>query len=618
MRARPEPHSLFTSCSSKKDGPTLNLLRLTFIAAAFVATLLPAGLAAQPSPSAAPTASVSERRAALNAVIRDYWEDTLTHNPEFASSMGDKRFNDRISDQSIKAIHEAQQREEGFLMRLATIAPAGLSQQEQTSRELLLRQFAEDEEAVEFKEWEMSLNQMEGIYNTYPQLVAELSFATVKDYDDWIARLKAIPNAFDQVVTNLSIGMNDHRMPPKYLLEKALMQVKQLASQKPKDSPLALPLKHFPASITASEQQRISTEMLATIGKKVLPAYQYLANFMEKTYVPAGRTEPGASSLPDGKKYYEFLLHRSTTTHLTAAQIHQIGLDEVNRDETEMLGIAKKLGFKNLSSFRAAVKSDPKLRPSSPQALLAAYRSFLTPMQAELPKLFGHLPKAPFDVQAVPDYEEKTAAPAYYQRGTPDGSRPGHLFINTSDATNRHLYSVEAIAYHEGLPGHHLQISVAQELQGLPEFRKFISNTAYVEGWGLYAERLGKDVGFYNDPYSDYGRLDADIWRAIRLVVDTGVHSQHWSREQMVQFFHDHSSIDESSIQTEVDRYIAWPAQATAYKIGQLKLLELRDRAKKSLGNKFDVRSFHDQILDSGALPLDLLSDKIDAWIARQ
>jgi len=618
MRARPEPHSLFTSCSSKKDGPTLNLLRLTFIAAAFVATLLPAGLAAQPSPSAAPTASVSERRTALNAVIRDYWEDTLTHNPEFASSMGDKRFNDRISDQSIKAIHQAQQREEGFLMRLAAIDPAGLSQHEQTSRELLLRQFAEDEEAVEFKEWEMSLNQMEGIYNTYPQLVAELSFATVKDYDDWIARLKAIPNAFDQVVTNLSIGMNDHRMPPKYLLEKALMQVKQLASQKPKDSPLALPLKHFPASITASEQQRISTEMLATIGKKVLPAYQYLANFMEKTYVPAGRTEPGASSLPDGKKYYEFLLHRSTTTHLTAAQIHQIGLDEVNRDETEMLGIAKKLGFKNLSSFRAAVKSDPKLRPSSPQALLAAYRSFLTPMQAELPKLFGHLPKAPFDVQAVPDYEEKTAAPAYYQRGTPDGSRPGHLFINTSDATNRHLYSVEAIAYHEGLPGHHLQISVAQELQGLPEFRKFISNTAYVEGWGLYAERLGKDVGFYNDPYSDYGRLDADIWRAIRLVVDTGVHSQHWSREQMVQFFHDHSSIDESSIQTEVDRYIAWPAQATAYKIGQLKLLELRDRAKKSLGNKFDVRSFHDQILDSGALPLDLLSDKIDAWIASQ
>ena len=618
MRARPEPHSLFTSCSSKKDGPTLNLLRLTFIAAAFVATLLPAGLAAQPSPSAAPTASVSERRAALNAVIRDYWEDTLTHNPEFASSMGDKRFNDQISDQSIKAIHQAQQREEGFLMRLAAIDPAGLSQHEQTSRELLLRQFAEDEEAVEFKEWEMSLNQMEGIYNTYPQLVAELSFATVKDYDDWIARLKAIPNAFDQVVTNLSIGMNDHRMPPKYLLEKALMQVKQLASQKPKDSPLALPLKHFPASITASEQQRISTEMLATIGKKVLPAYQYLANFMEKTYVPAGRTEPGASSLPDGKKYYEFLLHRSTTTHLTAAQIHQIGLDEVNRDETEMLGIAKKLGFKNLSSFRAAVKSDPKLRPSSPQALLAAYRSFLTPMQAELPKLFGHLPKAPFDVQAVPDYEEKTAAPAYYQRGTPDGSRPGHLFINTSDATNRHLYSVEAIAYHEGLPGHHLQISVAQELQGLPEFRKFISNTAYVEGWGLYAERLGKDVGFYNDPYSDYGRLDADIWRAIRLVVDTGVHSQHWSREQMVQFFHDHSSIDESSIQTEVDRYIAWPAQATAYKIGQLKLLELRDRAKKSLGNKFDVRSFHDQILDSGALPLDLLSDKIDAWIASQ
>jgi uncharacterized protein (DUF885 family) len=239
-------------------------------------------------------------------------------------------------------------------------------------------------------------------------------------------------------------------------------------------------------------------------------------------------------------------------------------------------------------------------------------------MQAKLPQLFGRLPKASFEVAAVPDYLEKTSAPAYYEAGTPDGSRPGRLRIDTYNATDRNLYSVEDIAYHEGIPGHHLQISIAQELDGIPMFRKFDHYTAYTEGWGLYAERLGKDVGFYQDPYSDYGRLEGDIWRAIRLVVDTGVHSQHWTREQMVQYFHDHSAIDETSIQSEVDRYIGWPAQALAYKMGQLKILELRDRAKKALGDKFDIRAFHDQVLDSGALPLDVLEQRGDAWIAGQ
>ena len=283
-----------------------------------------------------------------------------------------------------------------------------------------------------------------------------------------------------------------------------------------------------------------------------------------------------------------------------------------------MLVIAQKLGFADLASFRASLKTNPKLHPASREALLAAYRGYLTPMQAKLPQLFGRLPKAPFEVAPVPDYLEKNSAPAYYEGGTPDGSRPGRLFIDTWDATDRNLYTVEVIAYHEGLPGHHLQISIAQELTDVPAFRKFSGYTAYAEGWGLYSERLGKDVGFYQDPYSDYGRLEADIWRAIRLVVDTGVHSQHWTREQMVQYFHDHSNIDEPSIQAEVDRYIAWPGQALAYKIGQLKILELRERAKAALGDKFDLRAFHDQVLDSGALPLDLLSDRIDGWIASQ
>jgi uncharacterized protein (DUF885 family) len=464
----------------------------------------------------------------------------------------------------------------------------------------------------------MPLTQMGGIHAHYPRLVAELSFTTLKDYDDWIARLHAIPHAFDQVTTNMSIGMEDHRVPPKFLLEKALEQVKQLANQKPEDSPLAMPLKNFPASIPATEQARITSEILDAISKEVLPAYNRFARFLEVSYIPAGRDKPGIDALPDGARYYEFLIKRTTTTDLTAAQIHQIGLDEVGKDEAAMLAIAQKLGFKDLASFRASLKTNPKLHPASADALLAAYKAYLGPMQARLPQLFGTLPKAPFDVAQVPDYAAKTSAPAYYEEGTPDGSRPGRLFIDTYDAEHRNLYSVESIAYHEGIPGHHLQISIAQEMTGIPEFRKFEGYTAYVEGWAFYSEHLGKDIGLYQDPYSDYGRLENETWRAIRLVVDTGVHSEGWTRDQMVQYFRDHSAIDEPSMQAEVDRYIAWPSQALAYKIGQLKILELRDRAQKALGDKFDIRAFHDQVIDSGALPLDVLEHRVDAWIATQ
>jgi uncharacterized protein (DUF885 family) len=588
------------------------------VAALLLLAFVPALRAQAPANPPATPGSIEGNRKALKALFEDYWQDKLKHDPELASTLGDNRYNDQIADYTVKAVNDALAREENFLMQLAAIDPAGLTDEEKTSRDLLLRHFADDQEAASFKEWEMPLNQMGGLHTTYPELVAELSFTTVKDYDDWIARLHAMPKAFDQVTTNMSIGKDDHRVPPKYLLQKALDQIKELAGQKPEESPLALPLKSFPASIKPAEQERIKAETLEAIGKEVLPAYQRFAHFVEVSYLPAGREEPGVSALPDGAKYYAFLIRRSTTTNLTAEQIHQIGLDEVKRDEAEMLAIAQKLGFADLKSFRASLKSNPKLHPASREALLAAYQGYLTPMQAKLPQLFGRLPKAPFEVAAVPDYLEKTSAPAYYEPGTPDGSRPGRLRIDTYNATSRNLYSIEDIAYHEGIPGHHLQISIAQELGDLPTFRKQERYTAYTEGWGLYSERLGKDVGFYQDPYSDYGRLEGDIWRAIRLVVDTGVHSQHWSRQQMIDYFHEHSAIDETSIQAEVDRYIAWPGQALAYKVGQLKILELRDRAKSALGSRFDLRAFHDQVLDSGALPLDVLSERIDTWIAQQ
>jgi uncharacterized protein (DUF885 family) len=589
-------------------------MKIRLSALAVAAFLLPAFV--PPTQAQAPAAPVEDRRKALSSLFEEYWQANLEHSPEFASMLGDKRYNDRISDYSVKALNQWLAQEQNYLLRLAAIDPAGLTDQEKISRDLLLRQFAEDEEAAQFKEWELPVDQMGGIHTTYPQLVAELSFTTVKDYDDWIARLHALPKAFDQATTNMSIGMEDHRVPPKYLLVKALEQVKDLASQKPEDSPFAMPLKSFPASIKPAEQERIKADMLDAIAKEVLPAYLRLARFLEVSYIPAGRELPGISALPDGVKYYEFLIRRTTTTDLTAERIHQIGLDEVKRDETEMQAIALKLGFQDLKTFRASLKTNPKLRPASGEALLAAYRGYLTPMQARLPQLFGRLPKAAFEVAAVPEFLEKTSAAAYYEPGAPDGSRPGRIRIDTWNATDRNLFEVEDTAYHEGLPGHHLQISIAEELDNVPTFRKYEFYTAYTEGWGLYSERLGKDLGLYQDPYSDYGRLEGDILRAVRLVVDTGVHSQHWTRQQMVDYFHNHSATSETEVQAEVDRYVAWPSQALAYKIGQLKILELRDRAKKALGDRFDLRAFHDQVLDSGALPLDVLSDRIDAWIA--
>lgn len=594
-------------------------LRL-FVPAVSVLLLLAPALIAQ-SLTAAPAApaSAADRSKALGNLFHQYWEAYLKYSPETASEIGDNRYNDRITDYSVKAYNDWLAQEQNFLLQIAAIDPTGLSEQETLSRDLLLRDLTTDQEASEFKEWEMPVTQMYGsIQTVYPQLVGQLSFNTVKDYDDWIARLHAIPHAFDQVTTNMSIGVDDRRVPPKYLLEKALDQVNDLAGQKPEDSPFALPLKKFSASIPAAEQERIKTEMLNAISKEVLPAYVRFGLFLKATYIPAGRADPGIWALPDGDKYYQFLIRRTTTTDLTADQIHQIGLDEVQKDEAAMLAIAQKLGFKDLASFRASLAANPKLKAASADQLMAAYKGYIDPMKAKLPDLFGRLPKAPLEVVQIPDFVAKSSPPAYYEEGTLNGSRPGRLNVNVYNATDRDLYAVESIAYHEGVPGHHLQLSIAKELTGIPDFRKYEGYTAFVEGWGLYSEQLGKDVGFYQDPYSDYGRLQADIWRAIRLVVDTGVHHDHWTRQQMVDFFHAHSAIDETSMQAEVDRYIAWPSQALAYKMGQLKILELRARARKALGDKFDIKAFHDEVLDSGALPLDVLGTRVDAWIAQQ
>jgi uncharacterized protein (DUF885 family) len=564
------------------------------------------------------TGTVAERSNALSALFADIWQDTLKHSPEFASSIGDKRYDDQLTDYSTQEVNASLARGRGFIEKLSVIDTTGLPDQERLSAELMLRSLIDSQEAAKFKEWEMPVNQFSGFHTDLAQMVSRLQFDSAKDYDNYIARLQKVPKAFSQIMTNMALGVDEGRMPPQYLLEKVLVQTQELAGQKPEASPFALPLKKFPKTVSAEEQKRISGELLEAISTQVLPSYQRFAKFLQVEYVPKGRKEPGVSALPDGDAYYAFRIRQSTTLTKTAAEIHQIGLDEVKRDETEMLAIAQKLGSTDLKSFNAALKANPKDHPVSKEALLEAYRADIAQMKPKLPELFGRLPKAPLEVVAVPGYMEKDQAPAYYDGGTPDGSRPGRVYVNTYDFADRSLSGVETVAYHEGIPGHHLQISVAQELTGLPEFRKYNYYTAYTEGWGLYSERLGKDVGFYQDPYSDYGRLQADAWRAIRLVVDTGVHSQHWTRQQMVDYFHEHSAIDEASIQAEVDRYVAWPGQALGYKMGQLKLLELRDRAKTALGPKFDIKAFHDQVIDSGALPLDVLEQRVDAWIALQ
>ncbi len=583
---------------------------------ALLSTVAGLPLRAQLTATAPSNAPLASRVKTLNSIFTDYWEDRLKHNPEFGSSLGDNRYNDQLTDFSAQAYNDSLARERGFLQRLGEVDETGMTDQEQLSKEILVRDLVQDQQEARFKPWEMPVSQFSGLHVDLPALAAQLTFNSVKDYDDYLARLQKVPLAFQQITDCMSVGMDDHREPPAYLLEKVLVQVNTLSSQKPQDSPFALPVQKFPASVSPTEQARIKEAVYAAITNQVFPAYVRFGKFLKAQYIPQGRNDPGLWALPDGEAYYRFLVKESTTTDLTPAQIHQIGLDEVKHDEDQLVALAQKMGLADVKALQAAASKNPKNYPTSKEQLLDAYRHEFEQVKPKLPQIFGRLPKAPLVVKAVPAYAEKDQAPAYYDHGTPDGSRPGTVFVNTYHWETRPLYSVEVIGYHEGLPGHHMQISIAQELTGLPEFRKNNYYTAYTEGWGLYAERLGKELGFYKDPFSEYGRLEMDIWRGVRLVVDTGVHSQHWTRQQMVDFFHEHANIPESDIQAETDRYVAIPSQALGYKIGQLKLLELRAKAQSKLGDRFDLRAFHDQVLDSGALPLDLLEQRIDTWIA--
>lgn len=577
---------------------------------------LAAPLQAAPAAQSVAKGDVASRVQALNALLAEQWEYTLKNSPEFATILGDLRYNDHWSDVSLAHMRADHQATQDFLKRFEAIDTSGFPDSDKLNQQLMVRQLKDSLRSYDLKLYEMPLDQMSGVHIALAGFVSSIPFNSAREYDDYLARLKAVPKLFDQVTAVARQGMADKMMPPKYLLEKVVKQIASIEQPAGMDSVFAEPLKHFPKSVSAADQKRLHDSIVAAIDHDVRPAYAKLSKFVADDYAPHGRSQPGVWDLPNGEAIYRFQVEQMTTTRETPQQIHEIGLAEVKRIEGEMTKIAHAQGFRDLASFRASLKTNPKTHATSREDILNRYRGYIAGMEPELPKLFGRLPKTEVVVKPVEKFREKEAAAAEYHQGTPDGSRPGQIFVNTGDFANRSVLTIESTAYHEGIPGHHLQISIAQSLPKLPPFRQQAGYTAYVEGWALYAEQLGKEVGFYKDPLSDYGRLSDELLRADRLVLDTGVHYKHWTRQQMVDFFHAHSSEDEPDVQAETDRYITWPGQALAYKTGELKILALRARAKQALGDQFDIRAFHDEILGGGALPLDVLEDRVNDWIA--
>jgi uncharacterized protein (DUF885 family) len=556
---------------------------------------------------------VADRLAAQNALFEEQYESDLRNFPERATAFGDYRYNDKLAEHSLAAIAQRHQTDQAFLTRLEAIPTAGFSDQDHLSHDLLVRVLEQRIADFDLKEYEMPINQQNGVHTGLADLPLSVPFDSVKHYEDYIARLHQIPRVLSQTTEVLRAGMKDKLMPVRFLLEKLPVQCQGIIDA----DPFLRPTKKYPASISPDDQKRLTQQITDAINTEVIPAYQSFAAFLRTEYAPEGRTTLSITSLPDGQKRYENDIHARTTTRMTPDEIHQLGLREIDRIQAEMTAIAKKEGFADLASFRTSLKTNPKYIPTSSEQILENFRHYIAEMEPKLPQLFTLLPKSPVTVEAIPAFQ--SAAATHYVTGTPDGKHPGRVVVATSNFAERSLIDDEATAYHEGIPGHHMQLSVQQQLTGLPKFRLHsLGFNAYIEGWALYAEQLGKEVGLYQDPVSDYGRLSSELFRAVRLVVDTGIHSKGWTREQVVDFMRKAGAVDEPTIQSETDRYIAWPAQALSYKLGQLKIRELRERAQKELGPKFDIRAFHDEMLNGGTLPLDLLEARTDKWIAKQ
>jgi len=557
------------------------------------------------------TAPVADRVAKQNALFEEYYQAFLKNFPERATAFGDYRYNSQLRQVSLAEIARQHAEADDFLGRLKAIPTDGMSDNDLLSHRILEKQLEREDVNYALKNYEMPVNQQNGVHTRLADLPNAMPFDSVRHYQDYISRLHQIPRVLEQTTEVMRQGEKDHLMPPKIVLEKLPAQCDGIIAA----NPFLKPTKKFPAEFSEQDKKRLTVEITKTINDDVFPAYRKFADFLRTDYDPKGRTALSIESLPDGKRRYAEAVKTMTTVNVPPAEVHEIGLKEVARITAEMTKLAQSQGYKDLASFREAVNNDPKWKPTSEQQILDDYNKYIHQMEPKLPELFGLLPKSPVTVEPIPDFAK--AAATHYVPGTPDGKRPGRVVVAVSNPTKRTLVDDEAVAYHEGVPGHHLQISVAQTLEGLPKFRLHGFLSAYAEGWALYSEVLGKEIGFYKDPVSDYGRLNSEMLRAIRLVVDTGIHDKNWSRQQVIDYMHA-NDINDALAQTEADRYIAWPGQALAYKMGQLTILKLRDEAKTQLGEKFDLKAFHDEILNGGAMPLDLLQERVIAWTKNQ
>ena len=547
------------------------------------------------------------------------WDYVMHSSPEFATSVGYPGLNDRWSDSSPEAIEFGRATGHKVLRAIDSIDRAQLTPAEQVNFDLARRRMQRSIEGERFHGEYMQISQMGGPQQDIPQLLSFMPAGNVKDYENIIARLKGIPTVLEQTTALLNKGLAEGITPPKVTLREVPTQVGSVQTDDPLKSPMLKAFQKFPSSIPAAEQERLKGEAVKAFNEQVAPAFRKFQTYVTNTYLPAARDTIAMNDLPDGQAWYAYNVSNQTTTDLTPDQIHQIGLSEVKRIRGEMDKLIAATGFKGtFPEFLTFLRTDPRFFYDKPEDLLMGYRDIAKRIDPGLIKLFGKLPRLPYGVIPVPSYSEKSQTTAYYNDGSLAAARPGYFYANTYDLKSRPKWEMEALTLHEAVPGHHLQISLSQELENVPQWRRYDFYTAFVEGWGLYAESLGGDLGLYEDPYSKFGQLTYEMWRAIRLVVDTGMHSKGWTRQQAIDYFKANAGKAEHDIEVEVDRYIVWPGQALAYKIGELKIKELRAYAEKEQGPKFDVRAFHDHVLGNGALPLDLLEKNIKAWVGEE
>ena len=563
-------------------------------------------------------AALADASADFKSLLDEAWEWRLAENPMEASRAGDRRYNKEWSDASLAAIERRHLERRDFLRRVYAIDRAALPEADELNYELFRRDLQRRVDEHQFKGYLMPFSQRGGVQNLDSQ-ASYLRFETVGDYEDWLARMDKIDTVVDQTIEVANRGIEQGLVLPRVLMERIPDQIAVQLVDKGEESPFYRTFETMPDAIGQKDQQRLRAAAVKTIEDTVVPAYRKLARYFDKTYLPATRDTVGLSNLPNGSAWYEFLARRYTTTLMTPDEIHRTGLEEVKRIRGEMQAIIDELGFEgDFSDFLTFLRTDPQFYYDNPDDLYEAYLATSKRIDPELVNLFGTLPRMPYGVKPIPDAIAPDTTTAYYSRPAADGSRAGIYWVNLYKPEVRPKYEIEVLSVHEAMPGHHLQLAIQQELGDMPNFRRYSGFTAFVEGWGLYSESLGYDLGLYQDPYSRFGALTYDMWRAVRLVVDTGIHYKGWTRQQAIDFFKDNAAKTEHDIVNEIDRYIVMPGQALAYKIGQLKILSLRAHAEATLGEDFDVRAFHDELLGAGALPLDILQQRMDAWLSQQ